>query len=107
MRLLLTLAGFAISFVLPTFAQQKDGVDQEQRQVADSLARKLDEAWTRQRRFTNACRNDGAVSTVSTLALMVLYAIFGSLAQFGIRPHRKVSRVRCLVSGWRRIARTS
>jgi hypothetical protein len=75
MRLLLTLAGFAISFVLPTFAQQKDGVDQEQRQVADSLAIKLDEAWTRQRRFTNACRNDGAVSTVSTLALMVLYAV--------------------------------
>jgi hypothetical protein len=32
---------------------------------------------------------------------------FGSLAQFGIRPHRKASRVRCLVSGWRRIARTS
>jgi uncharacterized protein (TIGR02246 family) len=45
MRLLLTLAGLAISFALPTFAQQKDAVDQEPRQVADSLARKLDEAW--------------------------------------------------------------
>jgi hypothetical protein len=28
---------------------------------------------------------------------MVLYAIFGSLAQFGIRPHRIVSKVRCVV----------
>jgi hypothetical protein len=47
------------------------------------------------------------VSTVSTLALMVLYAIFGSLAQFGTRPHRKASKVRCLVSGSSRIAKTS
>src|ERR1700722_906838 len=55
----------------------------------------------------NAWRNDGAESTVSALALMVLYATFGSLAQFGIRPHRKLSKVRCLVSGLNRIARTS
>jgi hypothetical protein len=33
--------------------------------------------------FLNDCRYDGAVSTVSTLALMVLCAILGSLAQFG------------------------
>src|ERR1700676_4805439 len=64
-------------------------------------------AGTRQGRFLNACRYDGAVSTVSALALMVLYATFGSLAQFGIRPHRKVSKVRCLDSGLNRIARTS
>ena len=31
----------------------------------------------------------GDVSMVSTLALMVLYASFGSLAEFGIRPTAK------------------
>jgi hypothetical protein len=41
---------------------------------------KKSSAGTRQRRFPNACRYEGAVSMVSTLALMVLYAIFGSLA---------------------------
>ena len=39
------LVGLAIGFVLPTFAQQKDTSDQELHQMADSLARKLDEAW--------------------------------------------------------------
>jgi hypothetical protein len=46
------------------------------------------------------------VSTVSTLALMVLYAIFGSLAQFGTRPQRKGSDERCLVSALYRIVST-
>ena len=44
------------------------------------------------RRFMNAWRNDGAVSTVSALALMVLYATFGSLAQFGSGPTAKCPR---------------
>jgi hypothetical protein len=44
--------------------------------------------------FLKACRYDGTVSTVSTRALMVLYAIFSSFAQFGIRPHRRASSVR-------------
>jgi hypothetical protein len=60
-----------------------------------------------ERRLPNACRYDGAVSMVSTVALMVLYSIFGSLAQFGIRPHRKVSKVRCLVFGLSRTRRRS
>jgi hypothetical protein len=38
-------------------------------------------ARIKQRRFLNACRCDGAVSTVSTRALMVLYAILESLAR--------------------------
>ena len=42
---LIALAGLVIGFIVPTFAQQKDTGDQELRQVADSLARKLDEAW--------------------------------------------------------------
>jgi hypothetical protein len=40
----------------------------------------------------NACRYDGAVLTVSTRALIVLYAIFGSLAQYGTNPHCRASR---------------
>jgi uncharacterized protein (TIGR02246 family) len=44
-RSLIALAGLVIGFTVPTFAQQKDTGDQELRQVADSLARKLDEAW--------------------------------------------------------------
>jgi ketosteroid isomerase-like protein len=43
-RLLLTLVGLAISFALPTFAQQKDTPDPQLRQVVDALANKLDEA---------------------------------------------------------------
>jgi hypothetical protein len=34
------------------------------------------------------------VSTVSRRALIVLYAIFGSFAQYGINPHCKASRER-------------
>jgi uncharacterized protein (TIGR02246 family) len=57
MRLLLTLAGLAISFVLPTFAQQKDTADpriaQQRDLIGDSKAigefgdlhRELDEAY--------------------------------------------------------------
>lgn len=45
MRLVVALAGLAISFVLPSFAQQKEMGDQQPREVADTVARKLDEAW--------------------------------------------------------------
>jgi ketosteroid isomerase-like protein len=47
MRLLLTLAGFAISFVLPTFAQQKDAVDPQTRQQIDALDKKIGEAYSK------------------------------------------------------------
>jgi uncharacterized protein (TIGR02246 family) len=46
-HLAVALAGLTIGFVLPTFAQQKDTSDQELHQIADSLARKLDEAWNK------------------------------------------------------------
>ncbi len=44
---LLALLGLVIGFASPTFAQQKETADQEIRQVADSLARQLDEAWNK------------------------------------------------------------
>jgi ketosteroid isomerase-like protein len=44
-RLLLTLVCSVISFASPVSAQQKNTSDQELRQVADGLARKLDGAW--------------------------------------------------------------
>src|SRR5271165_182834 len=44
-RLAVALLGLATSLTVPTLAQQKETADQEIRQVADSLARKLDEAW--------------------------------------------------------------
>jgi uncharacterized protein (TIGR02246 family) len=44
MRLLVILAGLAISFAAPTFAQKKDTPDQQIRQEVDALAKKLDEA---------------------------------------------------------------
>ena len=37
--------------------------------------------------------------------LIVLFMIFGSLAQYGINPHLKASKLRCLVLNW--IASTS
>jgi uncharacterized protein (TIGR02246 family) len=47
MRLIAAIAGLAIGFALSAFAQQKETGDQEIRQVADSLARKLDAAWNK------------------------------------------------------------
>jgi ketosteroid isomerase-like protein len=45
-RLLLSLAALAISFTLPTFAQQKESTPNEQdRQWLDALVKKFDEAW--------------------------------------------------------------
>jgi ketosteroid isomerase-like protein len=44
-RLLLTLAGLAISFALPTFAQQTNTPDPELRQQYVALAKKWDEIW--------------------------------------------------------------
>src|SRR5271166_427757 len=44
-RYLLVLVGLAISFALPTFAQQKDTPDPKLRQVADALSKKFDEAY--------------------------------------------------------------
>jgi uncharacterized protein (TIGR02246 family) len=43
-RLLLALVGLAISFVLPTLAQQKDAPDPELRQMIDAFAKKYAEA---------------------------------------------------------------
>src|ERR1700683_3035214 len=45
MHLLIALVGLAISFASLASAQQKNTGDQELQQVADSLARQLDEAW--------------------------------------------------------------
>ena len=39
------LLGLAISFTLPTFAQQKNTPDPQLRQVADDLSKKFDQAW--------------------------------------------------------------
>jgi ketosteroid isomerase-like protein len=41
-RLLLTLVGLAITFALPTFAQQKDTIDS---QIDEQVTKKLDEAF--------------------------------------------------------------
>jgi uncharacterized protein (TIGR02246 family) len=44
-RLLLALVGLAISFGLPTLAQQKDTPDPQQRQALLALAKKFEEAF--------------------------------------------------------------
>ena len=44
-RLLLTLAGFAIIFTLPAFAQQKDTVDPQIVEQLDATSKKYDEAF--------------------------------------------------------------
>ena len=43
-RLVVALVGLAISFALPTFAQQTNTPDPQLRQAVDALANKLDEA---------------------------------------------------------------
>jgi hypothetical protein len=44
-RLTIALAGLAISFALPAFAQQKNMVDPQLLQVTDALSKKFDEAF--------------------------------------------------------------
>jgi uncharacterized protein (TIGR02246 family) len=44
-RLVVALVGLAISFALPTFAQQKDTVDPQTIEQIDALAKKFDEAF--------------------------------------------------------------
>jgi ketosteroid isomerase-like protein len=44
-RLVVALAGLAISLALPTFAQQTNTPDPQLRQVADALSKKFDDAW--------------------------------------------------------------
>ena len=44
-RLVVALAGLAISFALPTFAQQTNTPDPQLRQVAEALSKKFDDAW--------------------------------------------------------------
>ena len=44
-RLLVALVGLAISFALPTFAQQKDTVDPQLREALIAYNKKEDEAW--------------------------------------------------------------
>ena len=46
-RSLLSLAGLAIGFALPSFAQQKDSVDPKVDQQVRALASKYDEAFNR------------------------------------------------------------
>src|SRR5215469_17241041 len=46
-RLLLFLVGLAISFALPTFAQQKDVVDPEARQQIEAALMKFDDAFNK------------------------------------------------------------
>ena len=45
MRSAVALLGLAISFALPALAQQKDALDPQLRQVADTLSKKFDEAY--------------------------------------------------------------
>ena len=47
MRLLLTLAGLAFSFALPTFAQEENTVDPEVRQQIEAVLVKYDEAFNK------------------------------------------------------------
>jgi ketosteroid isomerase-like protein len=44
-RLLLTLVGLAISFAVPTFAQQTNTPDPQLREQHDALGKKFHEAW--------------------------------------------------------------
>ena len=44
-RLLLTLVGLAISFAVPTFAQQTNTPDPKLREALDTLNQKFHEAW--------------------------------------------------------------
>jgi hypothetical protein len=44
-RLVVALAGLAISFAVPTFAQQKDAADPQIVQQYAALSKKFDEAW--------------------------------------------------------------
>ena len=44
MRILLILAGFAMNFTVPTFAQEKDTVDPQIRQQLEALSKKFDDA---------------------------------------------------------------
>jgi hypothetical protein len=46
-RLLLTLAGLAIGFAVPTLAQQKDAVDPEVHQQIEAAVKKHEEAYNR------------------------------------------------------------
>jgi len=46
-RLLLFLVGLAISFALPTFAQQKDVVDPKARQQIEAALMKFDDAFNK------------------------------------------------------------
>jgi uncharacterized protein (TIGR02246 family) len=46
-RSLLALAGFAIGFILPTFAQEKDTIDPQVAEQVRALAAKYDEAFNR------------------------------------------------------------
>jgi uncharacterized protein (TIGR02246 family) len=70
-RLLLPLVCSVITFASPVSAQQQNTSDQELRQVADGLARKLDEAWN---------NNDAA-------AAAALYADDGVHASFYQTSH--------------------
>ena len=69
-RLLLTLAGFAIGFVLPTFAQQKDTADSQIAQQRDLVGdpKALDEfgvlATKQSEAFTN--KDAAAVAALFT-----------------------------------------
>ncbi len=44
-RLLLTLVGLAIGFILPTFAQEKNTVDPQVRQQIEAVFMKFQEAY--------------------------------------------------------------
>ena len=47
MRILLILAGFAMNFTVPTFAQEKDTVDPEVRQQIEAALTNFDEAYNK------------------------------------------------------------
>ena len=55
--------------------------------------------FTKQRRFLNADRKEGFSATVSPLALMHWFPIFGSLAHEGINPQRNRTPSRLAASG--------
>ena len=73
MRLLLTLAGFALGFVLPAFAQEQNTVDPEVRQQIEAVHLKFVEA-----------QNKGDAAAIAALftqdAVQEWYGVSGGLA---------------------------
>ena len=80
----------------------------EARVVVAHVANARVDRPTRQRRRSNALRKAGRLSMLSALALMLAKPTVMSFAQFGTRPQRITSRLRCSALGsYRTIGRGS